>query len=225
LVQGTSAADHHFALHTLFDLLEIGSRGDLKSDILKELDRLKQTYQSYRGNPAISEAALAQFITRIDECFTGLHENPGKIGSTLAQNEWLLSVRSRMAIPGGTCAFDVPAYHDWQHRPAELRQSELNNWTRELNILSRPISLLLQVLRESGQPQKAMAVNGVYQQNLPQGRTFHLLRLQVPAELNLVPEISGNRLMFSVRLMRRGESGKLQLASDAEANLEISLCA
>jgi cell division protein ZapD len=225
LVQGTSAADHHFALHTLFDLLEIGSRGDLKSDILKELDRLKQTYQSYRGNPAISEAALEQFIARIDECFTGLHENPGKIGSALAQNEWLLSVRSRMAIPGGTCAFDVPAYHDWQHRPAELRQLELNNWASELNILSHPVSLLLQVLRESGQPQKAMAVNGVYQQNLPQGRTFHLLRLQVPAELNLVPEISGNRLMFSVRLMRRGESGKLQLASDAEANLEISLCA
>jgi cell division protein ZapD len=225
LVQGTSAADHHFALHTLFDLMEIGSRGDLKSDILKELDRLKQTYLSYRGNPAISEAVLEHFIARIDECFSGLHDNTGKIGSSLAQNEWLLSVRSRMAIPGGTCAFDVPAYHHWQHRPTEHRQHELASWAAELNILSHPVSLLLQVLRESGHPQKAMAVNGVYQQNLPQGRTFQLLRLQVPTEVNLVPEISGNRLMFSVRLMRRGESGKLQLASDAEANLEISLCA
>jgi cell division protein ZapD len=224
LVHGTSPADHHFALHTLFDLMEIGSRGDLKSDILKELDRLKQTYQSYRGNPAISEAALEQFIARIDACFSGLHDNPGKIGSALAQNEWLLSVRSRMSIPGGTCAFDVPAYHDWQHRPAELRQLELNAWARELSILSHPVSLLLQVLRESGQPQKAMATHGVYQQNLPQGRTFQMLRLQVPAELNLVPEISGNRLMFSVRLMQRADTGKLQLASEAEANLEISLC-
>lgn len=225
LVQGTSTADHHFALHTLFDLMEIGARGDLKSEILKELERLKQTYLSYRGNPAISEDLLEHFIARIDACFSALHENPGKIGSTLAQNEWLLSVRSRMAIPGGTCAFDVPAYHDWQHRPAELRQLELGSWARELNVLSQPVSLLLQVLRESGQPQKAMAVNGAYQQNLPQGRTFQMLRLQVPAELNLVPEISGNRLMFSVRLMQRAESGKLQLASDAEANLEISLCA
>jgi cell division protein ZapD len=225
LLQRSTATDHHFALHTLFDLMEVGARGDIKSDILKELERLKQTYQSYRGNPAISEAALEHFISRIDECFSGLHDNQGKIGSGLAQNEWLLSVRSRMAIPGGTCAFDVPAYHDWQHRSAELRQLELAAWVRELNILSRPVSLLLQVLRESGQPQKAMAVNGVYQQNLPQGRTFQLLRLQVPADLNLVPEISGNRLMFSVRLMRRTDSGKLQLASNAEANLEISLCA
>lgn len=224
LVHGTSTADHHFALHTLFDLMEIGARGDLKSEILKELERLKQTYQSYRGNPAISEGALDHFILRIDDCFSALHDNQGKIGSGLAHNEWLLSVRSRMSIPGGTCAFDVPAYHDWQHRPPERRQQELSSWAAELNVLSQPVSLLLQVLRESGQPQKAMAVNGVYQQNLPQGRTFQMLRLQVPAELHLVPEISGNRLMFSVRLLRRAETGKLQLASDAEANLEISLC-
>jgi cell division protein ZapD len=225
LVQRSSPTDHHFALHTLFDLMDIGSRGDLKSEILKELERLKQTYTAYRGNPAISTAALEHFISRIDECFTGLRDNQGKIGSTLTQNEWLLSVRSRMAIPGGTCAFDVPAYHDWQNRAVEHRQLELSAWARELSILSNPVALLLQVLRESGQPQKAMAVHGVYQQNLPQGRSFQLLRLQVPSHQNLIPEISGNRLMFSVRLMQRTESGKLQLASDAEANLEIALCA
>ena len=37
-----SALDHHFALHTLFELLEIGARSDLKSEILKDRERLKQ---------------------------------------------------------------------------------------------------------------------------------------------------------------------------------------
>ena len=70
-----------------------------------------------------------------------------------------------------------------------------------------------------------MAVHGQYQQNLPQGRTFQLLRLWVDPTLNLVPEISGNRLLFSVRLLQRGDDGKLQLATDQQAELEVSLCA
>jgi cell division protein ZapD len=35
--------------------------------------------------------------------------------------------------------------------------------------------------------------------NLPQGRTFQLLRLRIDESLQLIPEISGNRLMVSVR--------------------------
>lgn len=225
MMRRTAALDHHFALQTLFDLMEVGARGDLKSELLKDLDRLKQAYGNYRGNPAISEAALDSFIQRIDECFASLHSNTGKVGHVLQHNDWLLSVRSRMAIPGGTCAFDVPAYHDWQHRPAEQRQIELAAWARELDVMARPVALMLEVLRESGQPQKAMATHGHYQQTLPQGRSFHLLRLYIPSDLHLVPEISGNRLMFAVRLMQRNNKGKLQLANEAEANLEIALCA
>jgi cell division protein ZapD len=70
-----------------------------------------------------------------------------------------------------------------------------------------------------------MALNGQYQQNLPQGRTFQLLRLWIDPALNLVPEISGNRLLFSVRLLQRGDEGKYQLAADRQAELEVTLCA
>ena len=48
-----------------------------------------------------------------------------------------------------------------------------------------------------------MATGGQFQQTLPQGRTFQLLRLRIDPALGLVPEISGNRLMVSVRLMRQ----------------------
>ena len=219
------ALDHHFAIQTLFEIMDVGARSDLKSEILKDLDRLKQQYNSYRGNPAISEAALDEFIARIDACFNALHDDNGKVGHALVDNEWLMAIRSRISIPGGTCEFDLPAYHDWQHRPAEQRQQDLAGWAQELAGLAGPIHLLMGLLRESGVPQKVMAVHGQYQQNLPQGRTFQLLRLWVDPTLNLVPEISGNRLLFSVRLLQRGDDGKLQLATDQQAELEVSLCA
>nr|WP_208299948.1 cell division protein ZapD [Aquabacterium sp. A08] len=225
LVSRTHPLDHHFAIQTLFEIMDVGARSDLKSEILKDLDRLKQVYNGYRGNPAISEAALDQFIARIDACFNALHDDAGRVGHGLGENEWLMAIRSRISIPGGTCEFDLPAYHDWQHRPPEQRQQELAAWSQELAALAQPVQLLLGLLREGGAPQKVMAVGGQYQQNLPQGRTFQLLRVWIDPARQLVPEISGNRLLFSVRLLQRGEDGKLQLAADQQAELEVTLCA
>jgi cell division protein ZapD len=78
-------------------------------------------------------------------------------------------------------------------------------------------------LRDSGTPQKVVAANGQLQQNLPQGRSFQLLRLRIDPTLGLVPEISGNRLMVSVRLMHEESGDRLQ-PSDSNATFELTLC-
>ena len=79
-------------------------------------------------------------------------------------------------------------------------------------------------MRDSGLPQKVAAERGQFQQNLPPGRTFQLLRLRIDPALQLVPEISGNRLIVSVRLMRQEEGGKL-VCSNEDAPFELTLCA
>ncbi|MCH5367594.1 cell division protein ZapD, partial [Escherichia fergusonii] len=72
LIPRTEAVDHHFALATLFEIMDVASRADLKSELLKELDRYKAQLNGYRGNPAISEAVLDQVIARIDHAHDGL---------------------------------------------------------------------------------------------------------------------------------------------------------
>jgi len=79
------------------------------------------------------------------------------------------------------------------------------------------------MLRDSGTPQKVVAPAGQFQQNLPQGRTFQLLRLRIDPDLDLIPEISGNRLLVSVRLMRLSEDTRLH-ASNTDTMFELTLC-
>jgi cell division protein ZapD len=134
-----------------------------------------------------------------------------------------MSLRSRAGIPGGTCEFDLPAYYAWQHHPAEQRRADVERWAGTLAPLAESIHLLLKMLRDSGSPQKVIANGGQLQQTLPQGRTFQLLRLRIAPDLDLVPEISGNRLIVSVRLMRQ-ESDRLQASSD-NTPFELTLCA
>ena len=103
------------------------------------------------------------------------------------------------------------------------RRADLERWAATLAPLAESIYLLLKLLRDSDAPQKVMASDGQLQQTLPQGRTFQLLRLRIDPALGLVPEISGNRLMVSVRLMRQEADDRLQPSND-NAPFELTLC-
>jgi cell division protein ZapD len=89
--------------------------------------------------------------------------------------------------------------------------------------LAEAIELLLKLLRDSGSPQKVIANAGQYQQNLPQGRTFQLLRLALDPAQGMIPEISGNRLMVSIRFMRHEEDDRLH-ACNQDCAFELALC-
>lgn len=223
LVTRVDALDHHFALVTLFEIMDVAARADLKSDLLKDLDKQKHLLDGYRGNPAIAETVLDKVIGEIDQCYAALNGQQGKAGQPLTENDWLMSIRSRISIPGGTCEFDLPSYYAWQHKTGISRQADLLQWTSTLAALADAVQLLVKLLRDSGTPQKVIANGGQFQQNLPQSRTFLLMRVALDASLELIPEISGNRLMVSVRLMQLGEDQRPHLVNDDVA-FELALC-
>jgi cell division protein ZapD len=217
-------ADHHHALSTLFEVMDVGARADLKSDVMKDLEKQKSALSALRGNPAISEDLLQEVIGQLDAGYNALHAQTGKAGQSLTDNDWLMSIRSRIGIPGGTCEFDLPAYHAWQQLDPAERQADLLRWVAPLGTLADSIRLLLKLMRDAGSPQKVMASGGHLQQALPQGRTFQLMRLRIDPALHLVPEISGNRLMVAVRLMKHTPGERLQASHD-DTPFELTLCA
>lgn len=223
LVAREHPIDHHYAITTIFEVMDVAARADLKMDVLKDLEKQKNILNGYRGNPVIAVAVLDDVCRQLESCFSALNGLSGKAGQTLTENEWLMSIRSRIGIPGGTCEFDLPAYYAWQHLESRIRQRDLNRWMATLLPLAESVRLLLQLLRDSGAAQKVMAPSGQYQQNLPQGRTFQLLRLRINPVFGLIPEISGNRLMVSVRLMRRESDDRLHASPD-DASFELALC-
>jgi cell division protein ZapD len=223
LIPRSHPLDHHYALATIFEVMDVAARADLKSDVMKDIERQKQALNGYRGNPGVAETVLDEVMARLDACFNALNSTPGKAGHSLTENDWLMSIRSRVGIPGGTCEFDLPGYYAWQHHDAGQRRADLERWASTLAPLAESLYLLLKLLRDSGTPQKVVASHGQLQQNLPQGRTFQLLRLRLDPLLGLVPEISGNRLMVSVRLMRQEATDRLHASND-DAQFELTLC-
>lgn len=224
MVARMDAIDHHFALVTLFELVEVAARADIKADLLKDLERQIHLLESLRGNPAIAEDALDGVLAQLQPCHAALNDQAGRSVQTLIEHDWLKALRSRIAIPGGTSEFDLPAYFDWQHRTGLERQQHLQAWLAPLQPLVAAVQRVLRLLRDAGSPRKEMARKGLFVFNLTQGRNILLVRVALSAGAHLIPEISGNRLMVSVRLMQVGDELKAQPVSE-DCPFEITLCA
>lgn len=224
LVARDGAIDHHYALATLFELLDIAARVELKGELIHELDRQRQQLMAYRGNPAIDEPALEATLARLEQSRTALHALAGKVGQTLMAHEGLMAIRSRMGIPGGSCAFDLPAYHAWQHLDTERRRADLTGWIATLEPLATADQLVLSLLRGAGTVHRAEVRAGQFQMRLPAGRSYQLARLQVDPARGWVPEITGHRLQVAIRLMQPDAEGRLR-PLPVDVDLPLILCA
>jgi len=213
---------HHTALLTLFEILEVTSRADLKSDLLQELERHKQSLLALRNNPQVSESALATILGELEHAQHALSATPGKAGQQLRDNEWLTSIRSRAGIPGGTCEFDLPSYHAWLMRDADARAQDLQNWIRPMQQFNLGLSIVLRLLRETAQRSSQIAAQGSFQQML-QGRSYSLLQVRVAADLGAIPEISANKYMLWIRFTAADRDLKPR-PIDRDVPFDLSLC-
>jgi len=141
-----SSMEHHAALTTLFEILEVSSRADLKSELLQELERQKRLLAALHNNPAISEDALDAILGEIEHISTDLLTMSGKIGQHLRDNEWLMGIKQRACMPGGTCEFDLPSYHYWQEQDANARRRDLHAWLAPLMPISGGMNIVLRLL-------------------------------------------------------------------------------
>ena len=192
--------EHHVALVTLFEILEVASRADLKFDLVQELERQRQILLSFRNNPDISEDALSGALYEIEQASAALLAMQGKIGQYLRENDWLMTIKNRAAIPGGVCEFDLPAYHHWLNRESAFRHRDLTGWLKPMLAIRQGIAIVLRLLRASGRPEGQLAAHGSYQMMLA-GRTAQLIRLRLERTDPFIPEISASKYALNIRFL------------------------
>jgi cell division protein ZapD len=214
--------DHQAALNGLFEIVEVASRGDLKSDLLQELDRQRLFLEALRTNPAISEEKLDAVVSEIETAFADLLASAGKTGQHLRENEWLMTIKQRAAIPGGTCEFDLPSFHHWLHRDGSARLKDLQDWLKPFAPIVTALRIVLRVLRESGKSVPLIAYGGIFQQ-MPMERSAHMLRLTLKRDLPCVPEISANKYALNIRFILPGSVQRTRL-HEADIEFELTYC-
>jgi len=220
VLMGDSAWDSRAALASLIDILNILSRTDLKSEIIMELERQIANLTPLEDSPNVDRAKLGQILDEMDLVVDRLHATQGQIGQHLRQNEFINSIKQRSSISGGTCGFDLPAYHFWLHQPSQIRIEHLQQWLSAFNNIRSSINLILHLIRDSASPKRETAIGGFFQQSLDINAPYQLIRVTLPSDCPYFTEVSGGKHRFTIRFM---EMSFEERPTQASSNIDFEL--
>lgn len=212
----------HVALSVLFEIMDSCDRAEVRTGILQDIDKQKTNLEAYRNYPDVDTEALNQAIADLDRVSAAL-SGTGRIGQSTRENEWLMSLKNRFAIPGGTSQMDMPSYSAWQLFPEEERKASLLNWIRPFMPLYDGVAQVLKTLRESGHPVEANTQEGGVYQEMLGGKIYQLIRVWVPEHIRTYPEISANKYIIWIRFHQFSPEQKTELVTSPIA-FKIALC-
>ena len=221
---GNSEWDARNAVGTLIEIADFLTRTDVKTELIKELERHSNTLNGLVNSPAVDGDRLKAILQKIDQYLEKLKDSSFQPGQRLRQNDLITSVKQRLAIPGGTCNFDIPAFYFWLYKPENVRNSDLEYWINDLVLLKESIQLSLQMIRNSNSPSRETAERGFFQRQIDANVSCQLIRVVLPYDSKCYPEISGGKHRFAIRFMEMESSSTRPVQASGDITFELHCC-
>jgi cell division protein ZapD len=189
------------AMSSLIDILAITTRGDVRSDALKELEGQLATFNQFQSKPGVDAQRLKTLMSNLQRLRADLMTAGSTFLQPLRDSEFLNAIKHRTAIPGGTCEFDLPDYYFWLSQPDDARMRTFNQWLGLLRPLCDAIAELLWLTRQNGRTRQEVARAGTFTITFDRETPLQLLQITLPADAGLYPEISGSHHRCNVRFL------------------------
>lgn len=212
------------AVSSFLEILAITARGDIRSEVLKELERQMTIMHEYQARPGVDGSRLKAVLANLSQLRTELNSAGALFMQRLRDSEFLNAIKHRSAIPGGTCEFDLPDYRHWLDEPFELRIAAFNDWMATIRPLCDAVTELLWLTREAARPRSETAVAGVFQVTFDRDSPCQLLRITLPARTPLYPEISGSHHRCSIRFMNFNDVNNRPTQTSTDVKFLLTTC-
>src|ERR1700758_56498 len=212
------------AMGSLIDILAISTRGDVRSDVLKELERQLTLLTDFQSKPGVDVERLKTLMTNLVRLRTDLQNAGLTFLQPLRDSEFLSAIKHRSAIPGGTCEFDLPDYYFWLTQPDEARTRTFSQWLGLLRPMCDAIAELLWLTRQTGRNRQETARGGVINITFDRDNPLQLLRISLPAAAGLYPEISGSHHRCSIRFLAWNGLTARPTQAQTDVSFTLSCC-
>ncbi|RLK48575.1 cell division protein ZapD [Alkalispirillum mobile] len=224
-LEGDSELHSRVCIDALVDVLGVLSRGDVRSEMIKELERLANAMQALQDRPDVDDTQLRRYTDDCQAIIDRLRGDRTPLGQAMRDDELIGSISQRSAMGAGTCGFDVPAYQMWLEQPAAARRTTLERWFNAFEDLGVATALILQLLRGSAAPRHRRAEGGSTQIKLPRNNDFQLIRVGVHPDLGVFPEISGSRYFVTIRFMEQPDTRERPEPTGESIPFSLHTCA
>jgi cell division protein ZapD len=212
------------AMSSLIDILAITTRGDVRSDVLKELESHLATLNEFQSRPGVDTQRLKTLVSNLLRLRADLMSAGQAFLQPLRDSEFLNAIKHRSAIPGGTCEFDLPDYYFWLAQPDDARMRTFNQWLGLLRPMCDAIAELLWLTRQNGRARQETAVGGTFNITFERDNPLQLLRISLAASAGLYPEISGSHHRCSVRFLAWHGITARPTQAEGDVTFTLSCC-
>ena len=211
-------------LEALLEIIDLLSRSDLKTDLIKELERHFSMLGTLENNPGVDQSKLIEIKDQLSTLLVLLRNNDYQPGILLKQDELVSGFKQRISIPGGTCNFDLPRFHYWLNQPMNIRRQDIERWATDLKPISTATKTALEMLRNSTNPAREIAVSGFYQKPIESNLSCQLIRVILSADGIYYPEISGGKHRFTVRFMTASNTNERPVQTQDDVEFILHCC-
>jgi cell division protein ZapD len=209
---------------SLLEVMAILTRGDVRSEVHKELDLQIEKLRQFQSQPEVDSGRLATLLANLMSAREELDAIGTQFMQPLKDSEFLSSIKHRSSIPGGTCEFDLPEFSHWLRQPFARRQQDLTGWVGVIRPICDAVSELLWLIRESSQPTERTAINGMYQHRMQKDASCRLLRVTLPEDSKLYPEISGSQHRFTIRFLEWSTVDSRAVQTGHDVSFMLTVC-
>lgn len=201
-IDNPSPISSRLAIGAIIKIMDVVDRPDVKSKLTQSLTQLATAYSQLQQSSQVNTQRLAQLLSQLDVLINNLHNDRERIGDSLRKNDFLGQVRLNSGNPGGAYNYSTPAYLLWLSQPANKRIQDLNTWSSQLQELRNISELILHLTRKSTNTKTLFAQDGFYHQSLNPTSPCELIRVIIPAHLNIYPEFSVGRHRLTIRFVK-----------------------
>jgi cell division protein ZapD len=212
------------AVASLLEILAITARGDSRSDVLKELERQVNVLKEYQTKTGVDPGRLRSLMSNLTKLREDLSALGGNFMGPLRDSEFLSAIKHRSAIPGGTCDFDLPDYSYWLNRPAEVRGAEFNSWLTLIRPLCDGIAELLWITRQNAKCKPETALGGIFQLQFDRENPCQLVRVTLPPQTALFPEMSGSQHRCTIRFLNWTDAANRPMHVEKDVPFWLTCC-
>lgn len=223
-LDGADQWESRLRIAALLDVVELMGRSDIRNELIKELERHGTVLGALQGSAAVDQQRLQSILRDINQYLRELRDSGSQLGQILRKDELMQSIRQRNTIPGGTCSFDLPGYYFWLNRSADERRAQVEAWQQDLVLVRKALKLALHLIRSSATPTREIAERGFFQKPIESGAACQLVRVLMPPESRLYPEISAGRHRFTVRFMEQARTSDRPIQAEHDVEFELHCC-
>jgi cell division protein ZapD len=212
------------AVASLIDILAITTRSDVRAEVLKEIERHLAQLEGFENRSGVDSGRLRALINNLARLRSALSAAGSSYLQPLRDSEFLAAIKHRSSIPGGTCEFDLPDYFFWLNQDAASRTVAFNEWLALLRPLCDAVAEVLWLTRQNGKSRKEIAPAGTFAINFDRDTPLQLLRICLPGDAGLYPEISGSHHRCSVRFLQWNGLATRATQADGDVSFTLITC-